>query len=70
MHKCAPINVYVLKIKYIISSPPFISRFLNSLMLLQTITGDHSPILCGTCTYIHVCHIKDSIMASRINHSH
>lgn len=64
MHKCAPINVhvYVLKIKYVISFPAFISGFLNSLMLLQTITGDHSPIICGTCTYLY--NIKDTIRAS------
>lgn len=62
MYKCAPINLYVLKIKYIISYSPFISGFLNSLMLLQTITGDHSPIICGTCTYLY--NIKDTIKAS------
>lgn len=62
IHKCAPINLYVLKIKYIISYSPFISGFLNSLMLLQTITGDHSPIICGTCTYLY--NIKDTIRAS------
>lgn len=55
-------NLYVLKIKYIISYSPFISGFLNSLMLLQTITGDHSPIICGTCTYLY--NIKDTIKAS------
>lgn len=64
MHKCAPINVhvYVWKIKYVTSFPAFISGFLNSLMLLQTITGDHSPIICGTCTYLY--NIKDTIRAS------
>lgn len=63
IHKCAPINLYVLKIKYIISYSPFISGFLNSLMfILQTITGDHSPIICGTCTYLY--NIKDTIKAS------